>query len=177
MDWSIIVLADLIVLVVVLLPVFGLAFYLEWPDVHARRAATAGIRLASGAVSQVSTAIVVAPTGLESSPKAQECGRVVVVALPGLEVAPQIQPAALVDPAAAQAPPHGTPPPAEHPERRALVICVADTPWGNAGEALIGKLAEFGDGQEVLRVADDSGVIYNVPLPEPCVHIQELSPI
>jgi hypothetical protein len=64
---------------------------------------------------------------------------------------------------------------AEPEEQPVLVICLADTPWGNAGDTLIGMLTELDDRQKVITIIDDVGATYTVSLHAPYVCVQELS--
>jgi hypothetical protein len=55
-------------------------------------------------------------------------------------------------------------------ERWVQVTFLADTPWGNAGETLVGRLTEQADRQRVVLV--DSGCATPVAIPEPSPYVR-----
>lgn len=91
-------------------------------------------------------------------------GILVLVAM--LRVVYRRQPQASPPPSAASAPPD---PPLHDHERWVQVTFLADTPWGNAGETLVGRLTEQADQQRVVLV--DSGCATPVTIPEPSPYV------
>jgi hypothetical protein len=73
-------------------------------------------------------------------------------------------------PSTASAPPD---PPPHDREAWVQVRFVADTPWGNAGETLVGRLTELADRQRVVLV--DAGCAPPVAIPEssPYVRVEQ----
>jgi len=70
-------------------------------------------------------------------------------------------------PSALSAPPD---PPPDDRELSVQVTFLADTPWGNAGETLVGLLTEQADQQRVVLV--DAGCATPVAIPEPSPYVR-----
>jgi hypothetical protein len=54
-----------------------------------------------------------------------------------------------------------------------LVTFRADTPWGNAGETLMGTLTRLDDGHYALSINDPSGTSQPIPQHAPYVYVQK----
>jgi hypothetical protein len=72
-------------------------------------------------------------------------------------------------PSAPSAPPD---PPPDDREHWVQVTFLADTPWGNAGETLVGRLTEQADWQRVVLVDSDSATPVAIPEPSPYVRVE-----
>ena len=148
-----ILVADLIIFAAVLLPSAVILYYMGLPTSNSPRAPAAEMTADLASMHQAVPAIG-EPTGPACPPEAQ-ASTIVEAASLGL-------------PAQAQAL-------AERKEQHVLVICLADTPWGNTGETLIGVISELDDRNKVIIITDDAGATYTVSLHEPCVCVRELS--
>jgi hypothetical protein len=59
------------------------------------------------------------------------------------------------------------------PNTHVQVVFLADTPWGNAGEAHAGLLITFPDGQRAVQINDDSEASQSIPEDSPYVQVTE----